>query len=213
MWRETRITGDYFNIATDKKDGRVKFAKWDKETKTNDYFNSLNGMVTGVKIKNKLVVPTKWPNANKEIEITELVVSMVDENGNMFINFNLYGWMARNVLNWLAGHVLNWWDIENIKFSIGIDKNGYTNCYITDETKEWDYQAKKLQWIMSTEELKTLKKSVTVNGKVQTDYTGITEKLVSYLDQINEKISWPDETEENHTKTQTEAIDSENIPF
>jgi soluble cytochrome b562 len=193
MWRETNTTKDYFNLGTDQKDGKVKFALYNKETKQNVYFNSLNGIVTGIKQKQKTITPQKWANAGKEITIEEIAIDMVDENGNMTVSFNLYGWMWRQVLNSFAGHFISWGNNENIKLWLWTS-NGFTNLYITDETVEWDYQSKKLKWIVNMDKINELKKTVMVNSKETTDYTELTKVLVWYIDEINKSIQKLDHT-------------------
>lgn len=215
MWRETNTTKDYFNLGTDATDGRVKFALYNKETKQNSYFNSLNGIVTGIKQKQKTITPQKWANAGIEITIEEIAIDMVDENGNMTVLFNLYGWMGRQVLNSFAGHFIAWGNNENIKLGLWTS-NGFTNLYITDETVEWDYQAKKLKWIVNMDKINELKKTVMVNGKETTDYTELTKVLVWYIEEINKSIQKLDHTDIDTKKPVEKELvetDKDFIPF
>ena len=66
-------------------------------------FTSLSGELVSIATESKKITPSKGKNIGKEITIHNLLLGMVDDEGEMQVQISLYSSLARNALNALAG--------------------------------------------------------------------------------------------------------------
>lgn len=89
-------------------------------------FWTIWGIVKWVSTEKKQITPKTWPNAWKEITVKNLIVEIVDEQGEMELQIPLYSAIARNVINCLA-----WPDeLDEVYFSVYLNKAGFRSIAI-----------------------------------------------------------------------------------
>lgn len=150
------IVKNFFKNEADEKEkvnGRPKFFVG------NQSYGMISGIVSGVSIEIKDIVPTKGDNAGKEITIHNLIVDMVSTDGEFELQLPLYSVLARAVMNMLAG---GYKVGDEIFFSVYNNKKGFRTISIRNSEEKEDYvtpfynreqelamvEERKIKWVM-----------------------------------------------------------------
>ena len=138
-------------------------------------YSTIGWLIKDVTIEHKKITPSTGKNAGKEITVHNLIVDMIDVEGEMAFQVDLYSQLARSILNALAGSKSfedDWF------FSVYKNKMDYRTVAIKDgDTKESKFVDGKYAF----QEIFDMVEEKTVKWETKKDYDGLMDKLIIEL--------------------------------
>lgn len=145
------------------------------------WYWSVSGIIRNVEKETKKIVPSKWPNAWKEVIIHNLVLDMVSTDWEFELQLPFYSSLSRNTLNALA-----WPDtFDEVFFSIYNNKKGFRSMSIRKSEDKDDYVTPKY----NREQELGMVKTITIKWEDKKDYDWLIDKrYTEMLPEIQKKL-------------------------
>lgn len=165
------------------------------------WYWSVSGIIRSVEKETKKIVPSKWPNAWKEVTIHNLVLDMISTDWEFELQLPFYSSLSRNTMNALA-----WPDnLDEVHFSIYNNKKWFRSMSIRKSEDKEDYITPKY----NREQELGMVETVTIKWEDKKDYDWLTDKrYVEMLPEITKKLS-----NKEITKPVVEDDSSDDLPF
>jgi len=171
--RKKAIQKTYVSIRNNEKERPVFFMEWE-ELKT------IWWRIVWIDTESKEIIPKSWPSQGKKVTVKNLLIDIVDDDGEFTLQLGLYDSLSRHVMNTLAGKS----PLDYLVFDVYKNKQGYRALSIKEKD---DFNAPRCEWYRTWDELGKLVGKKIVQWEEKPDYDKATDECIDTLIPIIEK--------------------------